>query len=142
MKPEGFDATNKKRARVRTSPKTWTRIRKTAMKACTTGFNATYHEDGPTIEEVRGRDDYTIVEFGAPWCEHCQAAEAAVKRVLSDHSFSHIKIFDGAGKRLGRAFKVKLWPTLILLKSGEEIARLVRPTEPEELSLFLKAAFD
>jgi len=112
------------------------------MKACTTGFNSIYHEDGPTIEEVRGRDGYIIVEFGAPWCEHCQAAEGAVKSVLSEHSFSHIKIFDGAGKRLGRSFKVKLWPTLILLKSGEEIARLVRPTSPEELSLFLKSAVD
>src|SRR5690606_10872089 len=30
---------------------------------------------------------------------------------------------------LGRSYRVKLWPTLIFLQSGKEVARLVRPTE-------------
>jgi thioredoxin 1 len=39
----------------------------------------------------------------------------------------HVKVEDGKGRRLGRTFGVKLWPTLIFLKDGEEIARVVRP---------------
>ncbi|SET28005.1 thioredoxin 1 [Nitrosospira multiformis] len=39
----------------------------------------------------------------------------------------HIRIEDGKGRRLGRSFGVKLWPTLIFLKDGKEMARLVRP---------------
>jgi thioredoxin 1 len=38
-----------------------------------------------------------------------------------------MKFADGAGRRLGRSFLVKLWPTLIFLRDGKEIARLVRP---------------
>ena len=39
-----------------------------------------------------------------------------------------LKVEDGRGKPLGRSFKVKLWPTLIFLKDGVEVERLVRPT--------------
>jgi thioredoxin 1 len=34
---------------------------------------------------------------------------------------------DGSGRPLGRSFGVKLWPTLIFLADGREVARLVRP---------------
>ena len=40
-----------------------------------------------------------------------------------------LKIEDGRGKPLGRSFAVKLWPTLVFLRDGVEVARLVRPTE-------------
>jgi len=34
---------------------------------------------------------------------------------------------------LDRAFRVKLWPTLILLNNGKEIGRIVRPLTPQEV---------
>jgi len=75
-----------------------------------------------------------LLEFGAPWCGHCQAASPAIKEVITEHpELSHIKIYDGKGKPLGRAFKVKLWPTLILLHDGKEVARLVRPLRSDEV---------
>jgi thioredoxin 1 len=39
----------------------------------------------------------------------------------------HIKVEDASGKRLGRSFRVKLWPTLVFLQDGREVSRLVRP---------------
>ncbi|MNC95493.1 hypothetical protein D3C83_126340 [compost metagenome] len=45
----------------------------------------------------------------------------------------HLKVEDGPGRRLGRSFKIKLWPTLIFLKDGKELARAVRPTSVDEL---------
>jgi thioredoxin 1 len=39
----------------------------------------------------------------------------------------HLKIADASGRRLGRSFGVKLWPTLVFLRDGRETARLVRP---------------
>jgi thioredoxin 1 len=39
----------------------------------------------------------------------------------------HLKIADASGRRLGRSFGVKLWPTLVFLRDGRELARLVRP---------------
>ena len=39
----------------------------------------------------------------------------------------HLRVEDGPGRRLGRTYRVKLWPTLVLLRDGCEIARVVRP---------------
>jgi thioredoxin 1 len=103
------------------------------MKACQQGFNPEYHEDAPTMEELGRMEGYAVLEFGTPWCGHCKAAASPVEAVLSGRGLSHIKIFDGKGKALGRSFAVKLWPTLVLVKSGAEIARLVRPVRAEEI---------
>ncbi len=73
-----------------------------------------------------------------PWCGHCQAAQAALQEVLREYStLRHIKVYDGKGKPLGRAFRVKLWPTFILLHKGQEVARLVRPLLVDELRQLL-----
>jgi thioredoxin 1 len=53
-----------------------------------------------------------------------------IAAAFADHaSVRHIRVADGSAKRLGRSFGVKLWPTLVFLKDGKEIARLVRPTD-------------
>lgn len=96
--------------------------------------NAEYAEETFTFAQISKLSGDTLLEFGAPWCGHCQAASSAINEVVSEHSgLRHIKIYDGKGKRLGRAFKVKLWPTLILLHDGNEVARLVRPLRSDEV---------
>ena len=45
----------------------------------------------------------------------------------------HFKIADASGKRLGRSFQVKLWPTLVFLRDGKEVARLVRPADARSI---------
>jgi thioredoxin 1 len=109
------------------------------MKTNHKSFKPDYTEDAPTLEQVNGLVGDTILEFGAPWCGHCQAAYPAIQEVLSEHTeLSHIKVYDGKGKRLGRAFRVKLWPTLILLHDGKEVARLIRPIDVEEVRQFVE----
>ena len=46
---------------------------------------------------------------------------------------------DGPGQRLGRTFGVKLWPTLVFLKDGQEVARLVRPQGAQAVQEALQA---
>lgn len=93
-----------------------------------------YAEEVFTFEQIGELSGDVVLEFGTPWCGHCQAASSAIKEVVTEHSgLRHIKIYDGKGKALGRAFKVKLWPTLILLHDGNEVARLVRPLSSDEL---------
>jgi thioredoxin 1 len=71
-----------------------------------------------------------VVEFGASWCGYCQAAQPIIAAAFVKHpNVNHIKVEDGRGQRLGRTYAVKLWPTLIFLKDGVEINRLVRPTD-------------
>lgn len=92
----------------------------------------------PHYSEISQLNGLVLLEFGAAWCSYCQAAQALIAQAVAQHQqLSHIKIEDGKGKRLGRQFAVKLWPTLILLNNGVEVRRLVRPTHLEEvLQLF------
>ena len=66
------------------------------------------------------------------------SAEPLVEKTLRANPLPHAKIFDGKGKRLGRAYKVKLWPTLILLRDGIEVARVVRPTSAADVEKLLE----
>jgi thioredoxin 1 len=62
------------------------------------------------------------------------AARAAVDTWIRDHAgIDHLRVEDGRGRPLGRAYRVKLWPTLVLLRDGEEVARVVRPRTPRDL---------
>jgi thioredoxin 1 len=49
----------------------------------------------------------------------------------------HLKIADASGRRLGRSYGVKLWPTLVFLRDGREIERLVRPHDQAEIDAAL-----
>jgi thioredoxin 1 len=82
----------------------------------------------PTRETVDALPGLTLLEFGTGWCGHCQAAQSAIAEWLGQQVLlRHLKIEDGPGRALGRSFRVKLWPTLILLREGRELARVVRP---------------
>lgn len=89
----------------------------------------------PTRAEIDALTGSTVLEFGATWCGYCQAAQPIIASALLEYSdVKHIKIEDDKGKRLGRSYTVKLWPTLIFLKNGAEIARVVRPTDSAEIT--------
>ena len=84
------------------------------------------------------RPGATLVEFGAEWCGHCQAAQANISAAMKAYpNIHHIKIEDAKGQRLGRSYAVKLWPTLIFLQDGVEIERLVRPLSEEYINAAL-----
>jgi thioredoxin 1 len=91
-------------------------------------MNEEYAEKEPTREEVDALRGPTLLEFGSPWCGHCRAAQPKIAAAMAEHpGVRHIKVADGKGRRLGRSFVVKLWPTLVFLRDGREVARLVRP---------------
>ena len=93
----------------------------------------------PAREAIDGLQGPTVVEFGSPTCGHCRFALPLVASALSGHpNVRHLKIEDGSGRALGRSFKVKLWPTLVFMNSGKEVARLVRPREEAPISEALR----
>lgn len=81
-----------------------------------------------TLGQIEQSIGPVLLEFGTGWCGYCQAAQPLIQNALSKYpNVRHIKIEDGKGKRLGRQFGVKLWPSLIFLNDGKEVSRLVRP---------------
>ena len=93
-----------------------------------------YAETAPTRAEIDQLGGPTVVEFGNSWCGHCRRAQPLVAAAFADHPrVRHIRIADGPGRRLGRSFRVKLWPTLVFLNEGKEMARVVRPADADEI---------
>ena len=89
---------------------------------------ARYDANAPDRAEVAALRGPVVLEFGTDWCGHCLAARPFVERALAaTPGVRHLKIEDGPGRALGRAFRVKLWPTLVFLRDGVELARVVRP---------------
>jgi len=93
-----------------------------------------YADPEPTLAQVEALEGPTVLEFGAPWCSHCRAAQPLLAAGLAQHPRVRlVRVEDGRGRPLGRSFQVKLWPTFIFLQQGQEVARLVRPTEQAEM---------
>ncbi|GAB3414619.1 thioredoxin family protein [Massilia agilis] len=81
------------------------------------------------------------LDFGTNWCGYCRAAEPLIEGALADHpGIEHIKVEDGPGRPLGRSFRIKLWPTVVVLKNGQEVARVTRPADADEVRAALAKA--
>jgi thioredoxin 1 len=93
-----------------------------------------YAEREPERGDVDALPGITVLEFGAPWCPHCIGAQPLIEAALAGRDdVRHLKIEDGPGRPLGRSYRIKLWPSVLVLRDGEERARAVRPTTREEL---------
>ena len=94
-----------------------------------------YTENAPTREQVDALPGATVIELGTDWCGYCSAAQPHIAQAMAGHpGLRHLKIEDGKGRPLGRSFQVKLWPTLIFMKDGAEVARVVRPGSAAAIS--------
>ena len=92
--------------------------------------------EAPSRAEVDALQGLTVLEFGTDWCGHCRAAQPWVTQALAARpDWRHLKVEDGPGRALGRSFRVKLWPTWVFLRDGQELARLVRPSPESWLEL-------
>lgn len=89
--------------------------------------------------ELDAASGWVLLEFGTGWCGHCSAAQPLLQKFLNGYDTTHLKVEDGKGRPLGRSFAVKLWPTVVLLRNGQEIARAVRPQEREDLAPLIDA---
>jgi len=115
-----------------------------------------YSSDHPTREAVAAMPGSVVIEFGVDWCPHCQQAAGPVSMALAAaladvravsgaaaptgagvaaaaDTLQYLRLEDERARPLGRSFKVKLWPTLLFLEDGVEMARVVRPTTAAEV---------
>ncbi len=88
-----------------------------------------YQLEQPERSEIDAATGPLVLAFGTQWCGYCIAAERHISAALADHpDVPVIGVEDGPRRPLGRSFRVKLWPTLVFLRDGVEVGRVVRPT--------------
>ena len=105
-----------------------------------TSVSPNYSPSAPDRNAIDATPGALLLQFGVNWCGHCLAAEPAIVQALREYpQLQRLCIEDGPGRALGRSFKVKLWPTMVLLQDGQEVARLVRPTRVEEVQALLRS---
>jgi thioredoxin 1 len=102
-------------------------------------MSTAYTSTEPTRADVDALPGATVIEFGANWCGICIAAQPAIADAFTRHpGVRHLKIEDGPGRPLGRSFRIKLWPTLVFMRDGQELERLVRPTDSRAIAQALQ----
>ncbi len=88
--------------------------------------------DPPNRADIDATVGPVVLEFGASWCGHCRALAPGLADLLADRpEVQFLWVEDGPGLPLGRSFQVKLWPTLVFLRDGQVVERLVRPRVAE-----------
>ena len=99
-------------------------------------YTAPFVPETLTRADVDAARGPLVLEFGTNWCGWCRGAQPHIKAAFEQAGAGvpHVKVEDGSGRRLGRSFGVKLWPTLVFLKDGAEVARLVRPQSAAEVA--------
>jgi thioredoxin 1 len=90
-----------------------------AMNA-TDGTN--YAQSDLSRADVDALAGATVLDFGTSWCGVCRATRPVIADAFAAH----------AGVR-------QLWPTLIFLRDGREVARLVRPRDAQSIGRALAA---
>jgi thioredoxin 1 len=89
----------------------------------------------PSRADVDAMRGVLVLEFGTAWCGICRSAQPLITETTRQYpDVRHIKVEDGPGEALGRSFGVKLWPTLVFLREGQEVARVVRPRSAQEIA--------
>lgn len=90
-----------------------------------------YSPQQPLRKDIDATTGPLVLAFGTGWCGFCRAAEPHIAAGLATHPDVPVRgVEDGPGRPLGRSFGVKLWPTLVFLRDGVEVDRVVRPDEP------------
>ena len=74
----------------------------------------------PERSAIDATQGVLALEFGTDWCGYCRAAAPLIGEALKHFpDVRHLKVEDGSGRALGRSFRVKLWPTLVIIRDGK-----------------------
>ena len=66
----------------------------------------------------------------------CDTRDDTAALLAENPQVKHVKVEDGPGRRLGRSFRVKLWPNLVFMKDGAVVRQLARPGASEMREAF------
>lgn len=92
-------------------------------------------------EEVLKSEKIVILDFSATWCGPCQRLEPVLEQMSEE--YSDIKIVkadvdDQKVKKLLEDYGVSVYPTMLIIKNGEEVGRMKGYKKEEEILKYIE----
>lgn len=96
---------------------------------------ATLHLDEASFSEGV-REGVAMVDFWAPWCPPCRAVGPIVDSLAAEYRgrATVAKVNTDESPRVASGFGVRSIPTIVFLKDGKEVGRVVGLRPKEELA--------
>ena len=102
--------------------------------------NAMNVTDANFEAEVEQHGGLTVVDFWATWCAPCRAMAPAVEQAARELEplVRIAKIDTEAESQLALRYRIRSIPTLVMLRDGEEVARMSGAIESSRLIAWVR----
>jgi thioredoxin 1 len=98
------------------------------------------HVTDSNFSDITRKHPIALIDFWASWCGPCQALAPTIEEVAKEY---HGKVFIGKldvdeNPRTAESFQVFSIPTLLIMKNGQEIDRIVGCVPKKHIDAALK----
>lgn len=91
-------------------------------------------------EVVQNTDKKILVDFYADWCQPCKMLEPIVEEVSKENQdVLFVRVNVDENRELSNKYAIRALPTLVVIKNGEEINRVVGLVEKAEVERLLSS---
>ncbi len=90
-------------------------------------------------EEVMNSEKIVLLNFYATWCRPCQDLSLVLEKISKeDIDAKIVKVNEAENKELMKKYNIEVFPTIIIIKDGEEIERVTGYMEEESIKQKIK----
>lgn len=97
------------------------------MKSVNPNIFETHHESFDKEVIQASHQKPIILDLWAEWCPPCLMIAPVLKSIIGDHGgdllLAKVEVDEGKNMKIAGHYKVRGFPTIILIKDGEEKAR-------------------
>ena len=114
--------------------------RKRARSVAGTGAKHVITVTDVNFGEITGKNELVLIDFWNERCEYCRDLAPIIERLAADYAgrVAFGKLDVDKNRRTRVRFEVNAFPTLILVKNGKEIERIVGYVPREQVEAALK----